>query len=60
MKANKNLHLNKRSEIFAKCLHQSKFLAGKFTRAQDKLARKNQNAREHVRTRNQAKSNGQS
>ena len=34
---------------------------GKFDRAQVKMARKkNQNAREHVRTRNQTKSNTQS
>lgn len=34
LKANKNRTLNRRCELFAKCRHAEKFLAGKFTRAQ--------------------------
>ena len=51
MKANKNFLLNKRSEIFAKCLHQSKFLAGKFTpRARQTGAQKSKRAIVRART----------
>ena len=39
MKAEKDSLLNKRSEIFSKCLHQRRFLVGEYTRTRPKTAR---------------------
>ncbi len=55
VKAKKDSLLNERSEIFSKCLHQRRFLAGKYTRARPKTARP-QNTK--VRTRKQTIPNG--
>ena len=44
LNANKSTLLNKRCELFSKCRHQRRFLAGRFERAQAKKSRK------HTRT----------
>ena len=40
LKAEKGSILNKRSELFSRCIHQRRFLAGKFNRANSTSARK--------------------
>ena len=40
LKAEKGSILKKRSELFSRCIHQRRFLAGKFNRANPTSARK--------------------
>ena len=40
LKAEKGSILNKRSELFSRCIHQRRFLAGRFNRANSTSARK--------------------
>ena len=40
LKAEKGSNLNKRSELFSRCIHQRRFLAGRFNRANSTSARK--------------------
>jgi hypothetical protein len=43
LKADKSNLLNRRRELFSKCVHQKRFLAGKFERAQAQSDRRSTN-----------------
>ena len=47
LKADKSNLLNRRRELFSKCVHQKRFLAGKFERAQAQSRKQTQSRKQH-------------